>query len=89
MENKNFDCVPFLVWQELWDPQSGQPYYWHTITNELTWDKPQDLVKPPPAKPNLESTKVISKPTGTAEDKTVPPGISPIKQELPTASVSK
>ena len=24
------------------------PYYWHTITNELTWDKPLELLKPPP-----------------------------------------
>ena len=35
------------MWQELWDPQSGQPYYWHTITNELTWDRPVDLTKTP------------------------------------------
>lgn len=36
------------VWQELWDPQSGQPYYWHTATNELTWEKPADLNPKPP-----------------------------------------
>jgi len=48
------------VWQELWDPQSGQPYYWNTISNELTWDKPQDLIKPTVIK-NGNTTKAVSK----------------------------
>jgi len=48
------------VWQELWDPQSGQPYYWNTISNELTWDKPQDLIKPIATKNGNES-KTASK----------------------------
>ncbi len=82
--------ISILVWQELWDPQSGQPYYWHTVTNELTWDKPKDLVKPPAAsKPTVDGTKVISKPTLAVEEKTVPPGTSTIKQELHLPSVSK
>jgi len=49
-----------IVWQELWDPQSGQPYYWNTISNELTWDKPQDLIKPTVIK-NGNTTKAVSK----------------------------
>jgi hypothetical protein len=56
----------------------------------LTWDKPNDLSKPPAAsKPTVDGTKVISKPTVAAEEKTVPPGTSTIKQELPSPSVSK
>jgi hypothetical protein len=71
------------VWQELWDPQSGQPYFWHTLTNELTWEKPQDLLKPPMSKSSVATTKVNTNPSIQEESKAVPPGNSAIKQELP------
>jgi len=72
------------VWQELWDPQSGQPYFWHTVTNELTWEKPQDLLKPPASKSSLVTTKVNTHLSIQEESKAAPPaGNSSIKQELP------
>jgi hypothetical protein len=27
-------------WEQVEDPQSGQPYYWHRTSNETTWTKP-------------------------------------------------
>lgn len=71
------------VWQELWDPQSGQPYYWHTITNELTWDKPQDLLKP--AQP------AITRPaqgTVQSEAKKLPPANTPIAPAKPPSDAN-
>ena len=51
------------VWQELWDPGSGHPYYWNPVTNELTWEKPAELLKPRPAiKSKEESTPVEDAP---------------------------
>ena len=60
------------VWQELWDPQSGQPYYWHTITNELTWDKPQDLLKPAAQPPSAASKSTAPETAKTTDAKRVP-----------------
>lgn len=30
-------------WQECFDDNTGYPYYWHTETNEVTWDMPDEL----------------------------------------------
>ncbi|KAK4025230.1 hypothetical protein OUZ56_014305 [Daphnia magna] len=73
------------VWQELWDPQSGQPYFWHTVTNELTWEKPPDLSEASSSIPNSVSTKVA--PSAVEESKSVPPGVFTVKEE-PTIKTS-
>ncbi|XP_032788716.2 uncharacterized protein LOC116926047 [Daphnia magna] len=73
------------VWQELWDPQSGQPYFWHTVTNELTWEKPPDLSEASSSMPNSVSTKVA--PSAVEESKSVPPGVFTVKEE-PTIKTS-
>jgi len=31
-------------WVRQLDPNSGEYYYWNTVTNETTWDEPQDFV---------------------------------------------
>ncbi|XP_011864737.1 PREDICTED: formin-binding protein 4-like [Vollenhovia emeryi] len=31
------------LWQECYDESTGYPYYWHTKTNEVTWDMPEEL----------------------------------------------
>lgn len=31
------------MWQECYDESTGYPYYWHTETNEVTWDMPEEL----------------------------------------------
>ncbi|KAI9562558.1 hypothetical protein GHT06_010011 [Daphnia sinensis] len=74
------------VWQELWDPQSGQPYFWHTITNELTWEKPPDLSEASSSLPNSVNTKAAA--SAVVEDnRAVPPGIFAAKEE-PTIKTS-
>ena len=32
-----------LDWQECYDEQTGYPYYWHTETNQVTWEVPPEL----------------------------------------------
>lgn len=32
-----------LDWQECYDEQTGYPYYWHTETNQVTWEMPSEL----------------------------------------------
>lgn len=36
--------TPESNWRETIDGSSGKPYYYHIITNEVTWDKPECLV---------------------------------------------
>lgn len=31
------------AWQECFDESTGYPYYWHTETNEVTWELPKEL----------------------------------------------
>lgn len=31
------------VWQECFDESTGYPYYWHTETNQVTWEIPTEL----------------------------------------------
>lgn len=30
-------------WQQCYDQNSGYPYYWNTVTNEVTWEMPAEL----------------------------------------------
>ena len=85
-------CFHFInlfltVWQELWDPQSGQPYYWHTVTNELTWDKPEDFLKPSSAKPTSIGTSTTAKASTLPEDTKI--DTKGQKIDLPTATITK
>ncbi|XP_058796412.1 formin-binding protein 4-like [Phymastichus coffea] len=34
---------PSSFWQECYDEQTGYPYYWHTETNQVTWEIPTEL----------------------------------------------
>lgn len=34
-------CI--IDWQECFDEQTGFPYYWHTETNQVTWEIPPEL----------------------------------------------
>lgn len=34
--------VLFLAWQECFDESTGYPYYWHTNTNQVTWEMPPE-----------------------------------------------
>ncbi|GIY24845.1 WW domain-containing protein [Caerostris darwini] len=36
--NKNLDCT----WQEIHDSSTGYNYYWNVLTNEVTWDCPEE-----------------------------------------------
>ncbi|XP_015609403.1 formin-binding protein 4 isoform X2 [Cephus cinctus] len=31
------------LWQECFDESTGYPYYWHTETNEVTWEMPVEM----------------------------------------------
>lgn len=31
------------AWQECFDESTGYPYYWHTESNEVTWEIPPEL----------------------------------------------
>ncbi|XP_057368097.1 uncharacterized protein LOC130689103 [Daphnia carinata] len=68
------------VWQELWDPQSGQPYFWHTVTNELTWEKPPDLSEASSSMPNIVNAKAAASAV-VEESKAVPSGAFTAKEE--------
>ena len=35
-------------WQQCLDTASGQPYYWNTRTNQVSWECPQEVSLPPP-----------------------------------------
>ena len=35
----------FAAWQQLYDPNTGYPYYWNTLTNEITWEPPSDYLQ--------------------------------------------
>ncbi|XP_012280309.1 formin-binding protein 4 isoform X2 [Orussus abietinus] len=32
-----------ILWQECYDETTGYPYYWHTETNEVTWEMPSEM----------------------------------------------
>ncbi|KAK2703610.1 hypothetical protein QYM36_018006 [Artemia franciscana] len=36
---------PTTSWQQLYDPNTGYPYYWNTLTNEITWEPPSDYLQ--------------------------------------------
>ncbi|KAK0168616.1 hypothetical protein PV327_002394 [Microctonus hyperodae] len=37
------DIAPSSLWQECFDESTGYPYYWHTETNQVTWEIPTEL----------------------------------------------
>ncbi|XP_057324069.1 formin-binding protein 4-like isoform X2 [Microplitis mediator] len=39
----NRQRIPGSSWQECFDESTGYPYYWHTETNEVTWELPKEL----------------------------------------------
>ncbi|OXU22635.1 hypothetical protein TSAR_013641 [Trichomalopsis sarcophagae] len=42
--NRNSSMAhPGSYWQECFDEQTGYPYYWHTETNQVTWEMPPEL----------------------------------------------
>ena len=42
------ECAMSGSWQQCVDQASGQPYYWHTGTDLVSWDCPPELSLPPP-----------------------------------------
>jgi hypothetical protein len=50
-----------LLWDEAVDAASGDTYYYHTITDEVTWDKPRGYV--PPAQREQQQQPVASETT--------------------------
>ncbi|XP_014210655.1 formin-binding protein 4 [Copidosoma floridanum] len=42
LKNRNMSH-PGSYWQECFDEQTGYPYYWHTETNQVTWEIPAEL----------------------------------------------
>uniref|UniRef100_A0A7S3P7I5 WW domain-containing protein n=1 Tax=Amphora coffeiformis TaxID=265554 RepID=A0A7S3P7I5_9STRA len=34
-----------MLWREVSDPKTGRPYYYHRITREVTWKKPQEMTE--------------------------------------------
>lgn len=41
-------------WRELYDPETGRPYYYNKVTKETTWNKPQALIAAENALRHLE-----------------------------------
>jgi hypothetical protein len=35
-------CSCFSNWESVKDPQSGDTYYWNSVTSETTWTRPVD-----------------------------------------------
>ena len=48
--------TPESHWQETIDDSSGKPYYYHIVTNEVTWDKPVCLAALDDLPPSTKST---------------------------------
>ena len=46
-------------WRETTDESSGKPYYYHIVTNEVTWDKPPCLAALDDLTSSLASTKPV------------------------------
>ncbi|XP_033214231.1 formin-binding protein 4-like isoform X2 [Belonocnema kinseyi] len=40
---KEHSNIPEMSWQECFDESTGYPYYWHTESNEVTWEIPPEL----------------------------------------------
>ena len=34
---------PVSEWQQLMDEKSNYPYYWHTVTNAVVWEMPDEF----------------------------------------------
>ncbi|KAJ8667431.1 hypothetical protein QAD02_009094 [Eretmocerus hayati] len=58
---------PGSYWQECTDEQTGYPYYWHTETNQVTWETPPEL------KAYLEKSQGSSGPSPSSNVSQWPP----------------
>jgi hypothetical protein len=43
-------------WSECYDESTGYHYYWNVRTNEVRWDKPEELLKTTPAQPPVPTS---------------------------------
>jgi hypothetical protein len=90
-DDNDIDVSPHLFndyqlpggWVEIFDPDSGLPYYFHETTNETSWDRPTKRLSdvPPPAQSSLadvfpdgetHSDEVLN--TEKSDDSNIPPG---------------
>ncbi|XP_051156262.1 formin-binding protein 4-like isoform X2 [Leptopilina boulardi] len=42
IKGKSYSIQPEMPWQECFDESTGYPYYWHTNTNQVTWEMPPE-----------------------------------------------
>ena len=68
------------AWQQCVDTNTGQPYYWNTASNQVSWDCPPEFSLPPPQLITNISLATPSNPvtssTASTSSSTVNPGLS-------------
>lgn len=69
----------FTAWQECFDESTGYPYYWHTKTNQVTWEMPPEyrLWKEKSQMPANQHNLHVNPWPGVSSNTEIPEGMIP------------